>query len=183
MKYLSKFLVFVLFFVSFSLGLLNLSLELNNWQKVSIPVIASAQGRESENILCIIFPFLNSAAFSDFCSGSQDDKSRVQKAASTTVGLISFALQLVFVGIIALVVYIIIKAAITYIRSEGETKQVEKAREAIKTVFTGIAALFVGLIGIVLVISFFGASGSLSVDRLPDNIGAIEVNNLLDATP
>lgn len=54
------------------------------------------------------------------------------------------------------VVYAII-AAFKYIQSQGDPGQIEEAQKAIKAIFYGIAAMFLGIVGIALVFVFFVA--------------------------
>lgn len=71
-------------------------------------------------------------------------------------------LSLVFIGIILLSVVIIVQAGIKYIQSQGNEGQIKEAQKAIKSVFIGIGVLFVGIIGIVLVLLFFNGQGFLN---------------------
>ncbi len=47
-------------------------------------------------------------------------------------------------------------AAFKYIQSSGDSGKVEEASKAIKSIVTGIAVLFISLIGIILIFVFFG---------------------------
>jgi uncharacterized membrane protein YidH (DUF202 family) len=125
------------------------------------------------NFLCDVFPFLDSIeAFgiaSSICGtpGTSDLTAAGQ--------LIRFALSLVFVAIIAISIYVIIRAALKYIRSEGDPGKVEEAQKAIKNVFIGIGALFVGIIGIVIILAFFQAGNALNTsDDLPGQNSGLE---------
>jgi hypothetical protein len=71
----------------------------------------------------------------------------------------SLILSVVFVGIILIAVYIIIRAGITYISSQGKEEKIQEAQKAIKNVFIGIVVMFVGIVGIILVLAFFGGVG------------------------
>ncbi len=75
---------------------------------------------------------------------------------------LSLIISLVFIAIILISVFIIIRAAITYIQSQGEEGKIAEAQKAIKSVFIGIGVLFVGIIGLVLVLVFFNGTGLLS---------------------
>lgn len=85
-------------------------------------------------------------------------------AISITSKWVNLALTLVFAGIIIISVYIVIKAAVTYIQSQGDETKIAEATKAIKSVFIGIALLFVGVVGVVLVLAFFGGTGLLNSD-------------------
>ncbi|RMD77221.1 hypothetical protein D6810_01530 [Candidatus Dojkabacteria bacterium] len=167
-KFVKKFLSIIplVFVFLFWPGFFTVDVNVfSNEFRVVLPVELSAAGSNNQgssgNVLCKLFPLINSVA-SSFCAGG-NDSAIVEGAASDAANLIRFALQLVFVGIVGVAIYVIVKAALKYIRSEGEKESVEQARAAIKTVFAGIAALFVGIVGLVLVIAFFNASGALNV--------------------
>jgi len=69
------------------------------------------------------------------------------------VGLVIALAVLVLVA----VVYAMI-AAFKYIQSQGDAGKIEEAQKAIKAIFMGIAAMLIGVVGIVLVFVFFGAT-------------------------
>lgn len=68
------------------------------------------------------------------------------------VGLIIALALLILVA----VVYALI-AAFKYIQSQGDPGKIEEAQKAIKAIFYGIAAMMIGIVGIVLVFVFFAA--------------------------
>lgn len=120
------------------------------------PVQVSAQ-----SLVCRVFPFIENIGLfgigTNLCQGTAGQTGTdVANSAANTIQLL---LSLIFVGIIIVAVYIIIKAAIKYIRSEGDESKVKEAQKAIKTVFVGVAALFVGILGIVLILAFFQVTG------------------------
>ncbi len=59
--------------------------------------------------------------------------------------------------ILVAVVYALL-AAFKYIQSQGDSSKIEDAQKAIKAIFMGIAAMMIGIVGIVLVFVFFSAS-------------------------
>lgn len=120
-----------------------------------LPQSVSAQ---SKNLICTIFPFLENIGFGigGICSG--------QASGQAAFGFIRFLLSAVFVVIIIISIYIIIKSALKYIQSEGDEKKIGEASKAIKAVFIGIAALFIGIIGIIIVLAFFNASDALKTE-------------------
>jgi hypothetical protein len=69
-----------------------------------------------------------------------------------------FAIYFVLGLIILVAVAYSIMAGIKYIRSEGDPGKIEEAQKSIKAILMGIAAIFVGIIGIVLVMVIFGSS-------------------------
>jgi heme/copper-type cytochrome/quinol oxidase subunit 2 len=66
-------------------------------------------------------------------------------------GLFIFMIFLVLFG-----VFYSLQAAFKYIRSEGDPGQMEEAQKGIKAIFFGIAAMAIGIIGIILVFVFLG---------------------------
>ena len=78
---------------------------------------------------------------------------------------LNLVISFVFIGIILIAVYIIIRAGVKYIQSQGDEGKIGEAQKAIKSVFIGIGLLFVGIVGIVLVLAFFNATGFLGNAR------------------
>jgi predicted PurR-regulated permease PerM len=130
----------------------------------SQPTVTSAQ---SQSLVCRVFPFLQSidalGVSNVLCTGDPNDtQAGLESAGTSAANMVQLLLSLVFIAVIVVAVYVIIKAAIKYIRSEGDESKVKDAQKAIKTVFMGVAALFVGILGIVLVLAFFQASGTVT---------------------
>lgn len=121
------------------------------------------------NLICRIFPFIGQIQTFGISQLCKDANVAGQTATSSVVALVKLGLQLIFVGIIVISIYVIIKAAVQYIRSEGDEDKVKQSQKAIKTVFVGIAALFIGIIGIIIVLAFFQAGGALDdpTDEVP----------------
>lgn len=133
-------------------------LFLISFLSVPMPVAAAS----NNNLICQIFPFLSnvtSFGINSLCTGTAD------KSGATS--FIRFLLSAVFVGIIIISIYVVIKSALKYIQSEGDDKKIGEASKAIKAVFIGIAALFVGIIGIIIVLAFFNATGALTTEDTP----------------
>lgn len=117
-----------------------------------------------ENLICQLLPFLNDITFAniDGVLCAADDGSTTINVIAT---LVQLGLSLIFVVIIAIAIFYIIKSAITYIQSEGNEEKVTEAQKAIKAVFIGIGALFVGILGLVLLITIFGANTALNTEN------------------
>lgn len=79
-------------------------------------------------------------------------------------------LSIAFLAIILLGVYVVISAGIKFIRSQGDSGKIGEAQKAIQSVFLGIGAMFVGIVGIVLVLAFFGGTGILNNTLSPDTL-------------
>jgi uncharacterized membrane protein YidH (DUF202 family) len=78
--------------------------------------------------------------------------------------------SLIFIGIIVISVFIIVQAGVKYIQSQGEEGKIAEAQKAIRSVFVGIAILFVGIIGLILVLAFFGGTGLLGSGNTIDDV-------------
>jgi DNA mismatch repair protein MutS len=65
----------------------------------------------------------------------------------------------------------------TLTRVLSHTPQLQQASKAIKTVFIGIGALFVGIIGIVIIIAFFNAGSAINQTPNGYNPGIINLEN------
>lgn len=76
----------------------------------------------------------------------------------------NLGITLAFLGVIIVSVYIVIKNGVKYVNSQGENGQIEEANKAMKYVFIGIAMLFIGLLGIILFLGFFGGTSLLGSD-------------------
>ncbi|MEI7578953.1 MAG: hypothetical protein WCJ58_02810 [bacterium] len=79
-----------------------------------------------------------------------------------TAGFITNRVQTgLVIGLIVLVLFGVVYsllAAFKYIRSEGDPGKIEEAQKGIKAIFFGIAAMMIGIVGIVIVFVFFGAT-------------------------
>lgn len=81
------------------------------------------------------------------------------------IGLIQNALTLLFVVIILAAIVYAALAGLKYIQSQGDSTKVEEAAGALKAVLFGVAAVFIGIIGVILVTSIFAESSSIDVRR------------------
>lgn len=122
-----------------------------------------------DNLICKLFPFIGDIDItSGLCGGDAG------QTASSIGEWLKFGLSLIFIGIIIIAVVSIIKAAIEYIRSEGDEGKVQEASKSIKSVFIGIGALIVGLVGLAIVLTVIGADESLNTPDTPDNAGIVD---------
>jgi len=135
-------------------------------------LLANAGGDTSskaDNLVCQIFPFLKNIQFSyvqQLCGGTAKSVTDVTGDAKS---IVTFLVSFIFVVIIIFAVYVIIRAAIKYIRSEGDETKIQEAQKAIKSVFIGLVALFIGIIGLVIILVVFNALGAVQNDN-PDAI-------------
>lgn len=85
--------------------------------------------------------------------------------------VIQVGISLVFALIILYGIFLIIKAALTIIRSNGDSAQLESGVNMIRGVYIGIGIIFIGIIGLIIVIAFFGAGGILNTTvNTPGNV-------------
>lgn len=82
------------------------------------------------------------------------------------LGLARFGLNLIFAGLIIYGIVLIVRAALKYISSEGDVEKAEAAQKMIRAVFIGIGMLFVGIIGIVILLTFFGVDNAVNETNL-----------------
>lgn len=80
-------------------------------------------------------------------------------------GYIRLALTLAFGLVLLAAVFYSIIAAIRFITSQGESGKVEQANKAIKAIFQGVIAMFIGIIGVVVI--FFVFDVALPSPSLP----------------
>lgn len=121
-----------------------------------------AQAGTGVSICSFIAPICNAIGISDAQGNIIESGSATTVAQRFVRDRAQLILSLVFIGIILLSVIIIIQAGIKYIQSQGNEGQIKEAQKAIKSVFIGIGVLFVGIIGIVLVLLFFNGQGFLN---------------------
>lgn len=135
----------------------------------ALPLFISRIYAQTESVVCEIFPFLKGIKlFGGICNINQNlVETGLSGLLQTVINLFRYASSLIFVFIIAIAVVIIIKSALKYIVSEGDNTKIQEANRAIKSVFMGIAALIIGIVGIILLLVLFRSSGALSPD-LPD---------------
>lgn len=126
-------------------------------------LVAAQDNNDNLSIICKIFPFLETLGFggSGICGGVADAGAQ---AGTTVAGLIQLVISLIFIAIIGISIYVVIKSALKYIRSEGDETKIQESQKAIKSVFLGIAALFVGVIGIVIVLAIFNVTNNATFE-------------------
>lgn len=120
------------------------------------------------SVLSLIPVSIKAQSASEFLPCNQYDPS-VFDACGTNVNdqvtnLIKVAISAVFALIVLYGIFLIIKAALTIIRSNGDPGQVQSGADILRGVYIGIGIIFVGLIGLIIVIAFFGAEGILSTN-------------------
>jgi hypothetical protein len=68
--------------------------------------------------------------------------------------------SLVFVGIIALGIWYVIKGAMRIVRSEGDSSKIEEGKKIMKGIYIGLFMILGGIVGLVIVMTLFGSSGA-----------------------
>lgn len=76
--------------------------------------------------------------------------------------LIKYALSAVFTVIIVIGIFSVVRAALKIIQSSGEAKQLEEGANMLRGVWIGIAVIFLGIIGIIIVLTIFNAQSILT---------------------
>ncbi len=78
---------------------------------------------------------------------------------------VTSAMTVMFIAVFVVAVFYTFMAAIKYIRSEGNEQKVEEAKNAVKAVLFGVAAMFIAIIGILLINAFFGGTNGLGLTQ------------------
>lgn len=117
----------------------------------TLPLLTLNAQSASEFLPCDQY---NSAVF-DACSENVNDQ---------VTNLIRAVISLVFIAIILYGIFLIIKAALTIIRSNGDPAQIESGAGIIRSVYIGIGIIFIGIIGLIVVIALLGASSVVNVN-------------------
>lgn len=92
---------------------------------------------------------------------------------------IVFGLRAVFLVFILLGAYIIIKGAISYLKSQGDEGKIEEGTKAIKSVFIGVGILIIGIVGILILLVLTGGLDLLDreTNNLPDGVENLPLLN------
>jgi hypothetical protein len=117
--------------------------------------------------ICEVFPFLKGIQlFGGMCTINED---RVGLGLSEVVrgvlAILRFAASMIFVVIVAIAVFVIIKSSIKIILSNGDSQKVKDAQDGIKSVFWGITWLILGIVGLVILLTFFQSTGALQIQN------------------
>lgn len=79
-----------------------------------------------------------------------------QIANFSVLSYFSFLLAIAFLGVMLLWVVLVVRAAIDYLRSQGDEKMIEGSTKRISNVFASVTILFVFIVVITVVANFFG---------------------------
>lgn len=131
-----------------------LALSIFSLPILSTPVYAGSNDSSSLSIgLCTFIPFICNAISGD--DGSVD----AQSAQKFLTDRLQLVVSLIFIGIMLISVFIIVRAGLKYIQSQGDPDKIKDATKAIQSVFVGIGVLVVGIVGLLLVLAFFNITG------------------------
>ena len=115
----------------------------------------------------------------EFLAGTPLEKFACQSVdtdpADRILSLIQAGITIFFVLVLIVAVIYTLIAAVKYIRSEGNEQKVEGAKNAIKAVLMGVAAIFIALIALVIINSVFIGDSSLK-EAIRNLINAITGN-------
>lgn len=136
-------------YISMKKGLLTILLVLFATVSLVPAGLSSVQAQQSFSICTLLGPLGNPFGCATGEFGSQS-------ASQYLLPRIQLVLTLAFIGLIVFAIVYVVRAAITYIQSQGKPEEIENATKSIRSVFIGLGALFVGIAGILLVIAFFG---------------------------
>lgn len=92
------------------------------------------------------------------------------KKGDTIAKAVTNAMTIMFIVVFIVAVFYTFMAAIKYIRSEGNEQKVEEAKNAVKAVLFGVAAMFIAIIGILLINAFFGGNGGTGLGTAIDDL-------------
>ncbi len=141
---------------------------------VSFTPSVSAQDQDIEGTC-----FFNSLGFPGLCPSAEIGNTLKSPGATITGIIINFINVFFFVVLLVGVVYTL-KAALNYVRSEGDEKKVGQAKSSMKSILSGIALMFLSLIALLFISSFGGNNGSLTKYIN----GVVEpIYKLIDGTP
>ncbi len=80
----------------------------------------------------------------------------------TGLAFARYGAGLIFTGFVIVGVGLIVRSGVKIIQSQGDEAKVEEAAKAIKGVFIGIGMLFLGIIGIVVLLAIFSNASFLN---------------------
>jgi hypothetical protein len=118
---------------------------------ISISVIMTSQKAKAAD-LCGLLP----------CD--QYDINDVTNVNDRVENLVKYGLSAIFIVIIAIGIYQIIRAALKIVRSEGKQEDLEGGINILKGVWIGVGLFFVGLIGLIIILALLDSGGIVSTD-------------------
>lgn len=84
---------------------------------------------------------------------------------SYILDLLTNGIVLLFVAVIVLAIVFSALAGIKFIRSQGESEKVDEAQNALKNVLIGVATVFIGVIGVIIITGVFAEDQSTTTVR------------------
>ena len=97
--------------------------------------------------------------FAGFCGNGSNVNTQVKSGLGDTVSkAITSGITIFFFAVLVVAVFYTLKAAITYVRAEGDDKKVGQAKASMRSILFGVGTMFIAVIAILFIYSFFGAS-------------------------
>lgn len=145
---------------------LNISLIITSWFGFSFASVSQVVAQTTSPI-CEIFPFLKGIRlFGGVCVINEDNIGLgLSEFTRGVLAILRFAASMIFVVIVAIAVFVIIKSSIKIILSNGDPQKVKDAQDGIKSVFWGITWLILGIVGLVILLTFFQSTGALQIQN------------------
>lgn len=83
------------------------------------------------------------------------------------VSVVQWGASLIFVIIIIIGIFSIVRGSYKMINSEGDDAKIQEGFKVIRAVWIGIGLIFLGLIGIVVISAIFGGEGIFNLNPTP----------------
>lgn len=132
--------------------------------------------------LLILFSFIFAQLFSVSAQGFCDifpcditDQGLIDNTRPIAEQLIQFGIDIVFLVIIIFGIFKVITGALKIIRSEGDSGKIEEGSKTLQNVIVGIAIIFIGVIGLVVVSAIFGAGGIFQTNPGQNEPGVLDL--------
>jgi len=77
---------------------------------------------------------------------------------------VRYGLTILFVVVFLVAIVFSAMAAIKFMSSQGDASKLEESREAVKAVLMGFAAMLLAIVGVLVVVWFFGGTSDIPTD-------------------
>jgi len=141
---------------------MNIQLKVKKWNKSMKNFVISIFVFLSANVFMPIKTFADTQGACGFlpcqlaspCLGTNCNGNSLSLVGT----ILEFLLSFIFVGILIYGIWLIVQAALKIIRSNGNEEEVQSGYKMIKGAYIGLALIFVGLMGLVIVFVIFNAT-------------------------
>lgn len=166
-----KLLLFVLGF--FSINILPSTVSAQNYSYFECMSDCEAQGGNSCANNCSYLTGESTTACGLLgCDNLGIDVTRFEDL--NILQIASLLVSFIFIGIIALGIFFIIKAVFKIIRSEGDSAKVEEGSKIFRGIFIGLFIILAGVVGLVMMVALFQAGDVFNtnpeVPELPSDL-------------